>query len=290
MFGTYSELRVGDWLARFASFAVAALALLLSTDHKRREGPAFWCWSASALSLAALAPVAMESSGRMPLPGIGFVLAAVTTAISARATGALATTAAAAGMAGAAACGLTGMLWPLGYAWAAIGLGQRVRRGIVLLVAAMIGAIAGRALGWPAFAGGRTISSVHAAHRDMMILLPVILVGLAGYARGCRRPEPMCRKAGVPWLAGWTGAAVIGLGVALAGGPLDVCTCVLPFWWWAPTGLADLADVVTASRTRGWALRGIGWASGLVLAVLAIGSAGRWLDGPLLALYLVSKP
>jgi hypothetical protein len=284
VFDVYGGLRVEPWLIRFVCAAAAALALLFSVDGRRDGGPAFWHRATAALSLAALAPLAMESAGQTNLPALTFAFTALAAFLVARGTDTWATGAA---IAAGSACGLAGVLWPLGYAWAAFARGRETRRASFLLGAATIGVVAGRS-GLLAPAAGRALSSAYAAHRDMTILLPVFMLGLAGYMKGARNGRRAARDADVPWPAGWAGLAIIGLALAIVGFPLDVRVCMLPFWWWMPAGLQQLRRAVVVPGARAKAVRWVALMSCMLVAVCCWAGLCGWLDGPLLAIYMLT--
>ncbi len=279
-------LHIRDWAMGTAASLVAAIALLHAADREGRNHSPFRYRAIVAASLAMLAPVATSASEASTLANLAFAATALTAALASfdlrgwRMVGITVTV----GL--ACASDITGLLWPLGYLWAACSQRRDIGRAGWLCAVALCSVFAGRVIGIPMLQSERNILGIHASHRDMVILLPVFMIGLAGYMRQGRLHISRCRADRVPWPAGWIGVAFLGLAVVLVCGLLDARICMLAFWWWMPAGCVTLPETLASGKARGRLVRGVGWLSVLVLAMLFYSGPRQWLDGVLLAVYL----
>ena len=301
------ELHIGPWLLAAGAAWVGALCLFKGETgsglrcRNSPEGAAYernpspsppppaWCRSVAAMSLAALAPLVMESNLHGVMADAALVSLALAVAVSHAAGGA--GPAAAGAVLTGVACALdaTALLWPIGCAWAALARRSDRRHACVLLAAGGVGVIVATLAGWPRWTGHVHRLAVHAIHRDLTFLLPVLMLGGAGYACAWRRLRTRAGEPAPLRLTGWAGAGTLALVLALIGWPVNVRLCVLPFWWWMPVGLSDLAETSRDRRKQYQVVRFVGLLSCAVLVALSWAGVKRWLDGPLIALYLVTS-
>ena len=278
----------GAWLLVTAAAVVAALCLFASPAPAGSSGSRPWSRSVAAMSLATLAPLAVESNLHWAMAHGAFVLTAAATAIAFSGSGAPRIAAAVIATASACALDATALLWPVGCAWASLARKRRRTAAGAMLAAGLLGVIIARLIGWPILSGCRTTAAAHAIHRDLMLLLPVLALGWAGYAKGWG--SAFRSTGGNPslWMPGWAAAGAIGLILALIGLPLEVRICVLPLWWYVPLGLSDLARL-SSDRSKGQSLiRRVGMLACLAIAVLSLAGLRRWMDGLLMGLYLLT--
>lgn len=278
-------LHIWHWAMGTAASWVVAIALFYTADHETRKHASWRYRALATASLVMLAPLATSASEASTSAHLAFVATALAAALASRGLRGWRMVGITVAVGLACASDVTGLLWPLGYLWAACSQRRDIGRGVWFCVVGVCAVFAGRSISIPIFQGGHNIIGIHAIHRDMIILLPVFMIGLVGYLREGRLRISRSTDR-VPWLAGWTGMALLGLAVALVVGSLDVRICMLAFWWWMPAGQVALAETLAFGMARGRFVRGVGWLSSLVLVMLLYSGLRQWLDGPLLALYL----
>ncbi len=123
-------------------------------------------------------------------------------------------------------------------------------------------------------------------HRDLTILLPLLLLGAAGFAKA--RSEKIESNKSSSYMLSWTAIALACLCLLIMGLPLDVRLCVLPVLWWVPLGVAELGAITIGSQRKYPPLRAVGILSTVVVGCLLYPSVLRWLDGPLIAVYFLA--
>lgn len=153
-----------------------------------------------------------------------------------------------------AACVLapTAAVWALAVA---VQPGRTVTSDIHVKLSAILGILLSWTLGlfqpaiFPAVVGS-----------DLMILLPTVAVGCAGYT--WRLPFRLRRQGSQPvWLTTWCGLCGLGLVMVICGLPLDARILALPFWLAMPWGLERLWQM--------WKFR-----AGRALALCCCGAVG----------------
>lgn len=267
------------WLSGTASGVVAAASMLIAL---RRTGTPLWSRIAVAISAAALSPLAREAAASPLRADLAFVATAI--AIGAAASGHAGTAASTLPIAAAAFFDATSLVLPVGWAWRAPSERRGRGLGIVILAGGLAGWIAGLIVGGADTLPGRAApTALHAAHRDLRLLLPVVLVGLGGYAnRNRERPEH-------GWAGGAAAAGILAILAAIAGLRVSVRIAVLPLWWWTATGLAGLAELMRHRADSGALARRVAWATCALACLLALRPLERWAGGALLVLYLTGR-
>jgi hypothetical protein len=237
------------WISMAAVIALAPLAVDSAVDIDRMD--------VSLLALAVVAAIYMAA-----LPG---VLVRLLTAV---------VIAMACATCPAALAWALAVLWRPGRAWHGSG-GHR--SGIIVTLSSM----AGIAVGWWA---GWWRPAIHnaTARSDLIVLLPVVAVGLAGV--GGRWPFRWRSLHGQPaWLALWCGLSSLGLVLVICGLPLDLRVLVLPFWFAMPWGLGRLWEVCRASACG----RVLALVCCIALGFLCLPAAGRMLDAALKIVFVI---
>jgi|GEM_PF-2061697 len=272
-------LRPTIWLSGTAAGVAAAASMLIAL---RRSGTPLWSRIVVAISAAALGPLAQEAATSPLRADLAFVATAM--AIGAAGSGRAGTAASTLPIVVAAFFDTTSLVLPIGFAWAALSELRSRGLGIVILAGGLAGWIAGTVAGGagvlPGWAGPMAL---HAAHRDLRLLLPVVLVGLGGYAnRDRQRPEQA-------WAGGAAAAGILVILAAIAGLRFAVRIAVLPLWWWMAAGLAELAELMRHRVDSGVLARRVAWATCVLACLLALRPLDRWAGGALLILYLTGR-
>ena len=223
---------------------LTAAGLVISRRVLTPGDAPYWPWLVSGLLLAALAPGAVESLSQNASGDAGLAATALAVMLASLPSRLPVTVLAASLTALACAFDATAVVWPVGCAWAAAVHRHQRRFAGVILAAGVAGLILGRVCGWPTFVMADVQGAAAAIHRDLVHLLPVVMLGAVGFAVGhldqsSREGNPAAQR-----LSGWTAAATFGLALTVLGAPLDVRICTLPFWWWLPTGLRELRRVL----------------------------------------------
>ena len=286
-FHTPTGLVVGQWAVSVLAALVAAACLLACNDARSPTTDTRIARTLTALTLAALAPLAVEATARMEPSHASFAAVALSVVLT-QGSPRIVRWLGAAAMAGlATAMDVTAILWPLGAAWASIAYRRRIGANLLLLAAAAVGLATAAILGSPLLTASRLRVANYAVNRDLLLFMPLILPGLAGYAAHAFAGVPRDQRARRHWLAGWTATGIIALFLTLVGFPLNLRLCVLPFCWWAPAGLRELTSITRDPQSPP-ALKCIGSLSCLLLALFALHATHAWLQAPLLALHLLA--
>ena len=274
---------------------LTAAGLVISRRVLTPGDAPYWPWLVSGLLLAALAPGAVESLSPNASGDAGLAATALAVMLASLPSRWPVTVLAASLTALACAFDATAVVWPVGCAWAAAV--HRHQRGFagVILAAGTAGLILGRVCGWPTF----VMADMHGAaaiHRDLVHLLPVVMLGVVGFAIGHLDQSASEGNPAAQRLSGWTAAATFALALTVLGAPLDVRICTLPFWWWLSAGLRELgrtlavAPVCDRSGTgQAFVTRMVAVLSCLLLgALLRPGLTHLW-DGLLLWFYTLNQ-
>ncbi|MBP7933221.1 MAG: hypothetical protein KA354_01120 [Phycisphaerae bacterium] len=273
------EFDLAEWLPVFLCFWVASAALLVSTARVFGRSTPAWSRIAAAMAMAALVPLAVEETQHHLQAAAAFVVTALAV-WAGLATGWWLRTPLGFVFT-AASCGLdaTGFVWPLGVLCAGTRRGGPFVRGVGLLIAGSLGCIAGRLIGLPALTGYSHDGVAYALHRDLLLCLPVVVLGAAGLAR-CRRSDD---EGSVRALTGCAAISLLAILPIVLGFPLNVRLVVLAVWWFAPLGMTDAADMLSRRRERPAIEAMLGALS--ILAVLGLSWPGvsAWFNAVLLA-------
>lgn len=283
-------------LIAVSAVLLTAVCLVISRRVLTADDATYWPWLVSGLLLAALAPEAVESLSQNALGDAGMAATALAVMLASLPSRLWVTVLAASLTALACAFDATAVVWPVGWAWAAAV--HRHQRGFagVILAAGVAGLILGRVCGWPTFVMADMQGAAAAIHRDLVYLLPVVMLGVVGFAIGHldqsgRESNPAAQR-----LSGWTAAGTFGLALIVLGAPLDVRICTLPLWWWLPIGLRELGRTVGVAPVRRWCGTGQAFVTRMVavLCCLLLGGLLRpgltrlW-DGLLLWFYTLNQ-
>ncbi|MBI4578977.1 MAG: hypothetical protein HY718_04695 [Planctomycetes bacterium] len=246
------------------------------------RGGAWVCWLVAG-SMAALVPLAVESCPNVNRADLGLLAAAI----------------AASGLAGrrknavigptatAAACALspTALILPIGVAYARWSSPHSSKNAVVGLATGLVGTV----IGW--WTGGLgPPANAYAVGRDLLVVLPVALIGAAGLEwRSPRVSASTLRPASAGCRQAWGCLAAVGLGLVALGAPLDPRILVLPFWTLMPVGLDRLGMLIRCRHGRQAAVAArLAFACGLIVALLAAPAARRLGDGLLLLVHATS--
>jgi hypothetical protein len=238
----------------------------------------------SALLVALLFPYGVESVAQ----SIGSDLAIIATVVSValmRRGGAVRFIAG--GLVAGLACAseASAIVWPLGYAYSVVSCGDTRRMRGVLLICGAVGVAIGWGTGGVFAPSDPVFGGLAAVHRDLMILMPLILLGMVGLAKA--RSEVLETRADYSMQISWTAVALACLCLVVIGVPLDVRLCALPLFWWIPTAVSELGAITIGSQRADSSLRMVGFLSVAMTACLMIPGVLRLLDGPLIAVYLL---
>lgn len=273
------EFHVLAWLFPFCCFWLSSVAYLLVTAAIFDRSVPRWSWVVAAMMMAAIGPLAAEATQDHLRSAAAFAVSVLAVAAGLAARWWLRGPVCA--VLTATLCGLdvSGLLWPLGALCSGLGRDGRRVWCISLLIAGAAGIAAGRVMGLPSVTSHSYGGVAYALHRDLLVCLPVVLLGAAGLARF--RPGGLGGGAWV--LSGYAAAGLTALLPAVLGLPLSVPLVVLGGWWVVPFGLADLADLVVGRRERPPVAGLVGML--VVLAVLALSWPGvrAWLNAGWLA-------
>ena len=262
------------------------------------------------LSVTALAPLAVESLVFHVRSEIAWLALGLAVVVSHGKPGARALSLSLAVV--ACICDATALIWPLGCLLGAL-TDRRLRvEAAAMLLLSLLAVVVMMGLGQPTTPVERLLVQVHGLHRDLTLLLPVLVLGSFGWMTSGVARDDLSR------LKGTAGVAMVALVLILLGVPLSVRVCVLPFWWWMPAGWAELASLkngkhpvrlpAATQETRetpnsreapGRANskqhlcyaersipRAVGWLGTVLLLALVWPGLRQWLDGALLVLFL----
>jgi len=280
---------LGVWATALACTLAGSVCLFVSTGLASRRGIPAWCRCVSAASLAAFGPLAASST--LCQTWANFALVAMVLAVTVSLADSVPLRWSVGLFMTAVACALdaTALVWPIGCLWSGLTCRQGRRYALAVLAAGIAGTLVACLSGWPVLTGYRMHGAVYALHRDVVVLMPVIVLGLAGYARGRVWRGPGSGGGADGWLLGWAAASVCALLMVVLGGPLNVRLAGLGLWWLMPAGLAELAQMWTSDSGRRSVVRHLGMLSTAVVAALALAGLRGWCDGLLLALYLLTE-
>ena len=284
----HGEPPAHDWLLGAFAACTGAWCLLVSTRGHQQDRTRAWCPSVAAMSLAALAPLAVESNLHGAMADGAFLLSVVALAIGSGGGGAIRMAAGAITAGAACAFDATALLWPLGCVWSAFSRQRGQGYAWVMLGGGVTGVMIAWLARWPLLTGHGSPGTVYAIHRDAALLLPVLALGWGGWAVVSRPARISVGEPASLWTPGWASLGVLGLVLVLIGVPLQVRICVLPFWWCMPSGLNDLAQMISDGSGARSLTRWVGRLSWLVVIALSWVGLRRWLDGLLLGAYLLT--
>lgn len=194
----------------------------------------------------------------------------------------------------------TALTLPVAAGWLSFrGIGRR-KAGVALCLTGVAGVAAAVLFGWP-LTPVRHTHDAWACHRDLVRLLPVLMVGLGAWlGRGSAAmvggeaigTAVEAVDGGAAALANaWAGASLVALGMVVVGLPVTPATATLGLWCWVPAGLTDLRRLLSPNGYQ----PGRRCAQLLAAACIAAGvgfslpASQRWLDGALLGLYVLEK-
>ncbi len=278
------DIYLGAWATTLACTLAASVCLFVSTGFIGWQGIPAWCRCLSAASLAALGPLAVNST--LYHTRADLALAAVVLAVTASLADSACLRWPVGLMMTAVACGLdaTALVWPIGCLWSGLAYRQGRMIAVALLAAGIGGIFVANLLGWPVLTGYRTQVAFYALHRDVVVLMPIIVLGLAGLPRSRqrRRLGPDARADGC--VLGWAAVSVCAMLMAVSGCPVNVRLAALGLWWLMPVGLAELAQMLTRVPHRRSVARDVGMLLALVVAALFLSGLRGWWNGVLLAI------
>lgn len=273
------EFQVSEWLPTVLCFWVASAALLVAaTGVFGRSTPA-WSRILAALAMAALAPLAVEETQYHLQSAAAFV--AIVLAVGAGLSETWWVRGPISAILTAVSCGLdaTGFLWPLGVLCAGGGRGGARACGACLLIAGVVGVVVGRTIGLSSLTGHSYDGVAYSLHRDLLVCLPVVVLGAAGLARS-RRGDA---GDGVQTLAVYAAFGLAAMLPIILGIRLNVRMAALALWWLAPLGLTDLGEMIARRRERPAIVGAFGGLSVLAVLVLAWPGVSAWFNAVLLA-------
>lgn len=281
------EFHLWVWVTALVCTLIASVCLFVSTRLALGRDIPAWCLCVSSASFAAFGPLAVSSTVCQIQANLG--MAALALAMSVGLTRARLLRWTVGLLLAALACSLdaTALVWPIGWLWSGLARRQGRQYALVLLLAGVAGIVWDRMLGHPALTGYRMQGAIYLLHRDVVLLMPIIVLGVGGLARfrNCRRAEHRGRANA--YMVGWAVASVCALLLAVLGCPVNVRLCVLGMWWLMPTGLSELVQMLTSDVSRRLVVRRIGFLVSAMLAMLSIAGLCGWRDGLLLAVYLL---
>jgi hypothetical protein len=285
----------------------AIVGLCIWAASSRRHGP--WIAATAAALTAAALPLATEATP-------GRIRSALALAITSAAAYALTTRREApsevvpdrphsaqahvAAILMGIACALTptGLLMPLAYAWSAR---RALLRATGILGLAAVGVACGLllaryAVAFPIILAAKTLPTALAGYafgRDLTLLLPLILLGVAGsivngspgVLRGASNGKPDACVGATPsetWERAWASAGVLAVLWTLFIGGLDPRLALLPLAWCSPAGLARLRQALSARAASDVA---IAVATVLLLVILTLPLARGWFHAVLITLF-----
>jgi len=283
------EFYLAAWVTALLCTIIGSVCLFVSTRSALSRDIPAWCRCVSAASLAAFGPLAVGST--MYQTRASLAMAALVLAVSANLASSQLLRWTVGLLMTAIACALdaTALIWPIGCVWSGLARRQGDKNAWVLLVAGMAGMFIAWLLGYPVLTGYRMQGAIYALHREVVILMPIVVLGLAGITRLRGRRTEGTRNRTDGYLLGWVVTGMCVLLLAVLGCPVNVRLCVLGLWWLMPIGLAELAQMLTSDVRRRSVVRRIGILLSAVLVVLSVAGMCGWRDGVLLTLYLLTE-
>ena len=274
------DFTLGAWFIGFGC-AWATSNILLVSLWRLKPGPS-WAMGVAALTLAGWAPLAVTSTA-LPVRA-DLAMLTVTVAVALLHDRVSVSRWLVVGLLMILACVLdmTALVLPLGLTWAACRRRERFVPALAVLAAGAVALGCALVSGWPAMTSYRMVGVGYNLHRDLIVLLPILLLGLGGYLRSGRS-----RNGGtIPWwLPGWAAVGLVAVLAIVSTAPLNPRLAVLAMWWYVPTGLADLARMVRRSPPQPPLLRAVGGLVLLVLILLSWSPIHQWVDSVYLAMY-----
>ena len=271
------DLDPSAWISAVLCAWGASLCLLVSEKNGSPQG-SLWA-GLTALTVAAWAPLAATSAAQPLRADLAFLAAASAVALSrgtwngVRFCGAF--------VLAVSACALdaTALVWPIGAAWSAWTL-RRDRPAVSILLLSSLAAVAAVAAAHrPIFSTSQILGGGYDIHRDTIVLLPVIFLGLIGLLNGPRRHASLMDTW---WLPGWAAVTLLSLLLIVATVPLDSRLVVLAMWWLMPCGCAELAGLARMSGRSSRVARGVALLLIVLVAGLGFQGARLWLESVLL--------
>ncbi len=287
-FDPATGVRTVEWAAATVTAVLAASCLAASRQSVPSAGTRGRTRLVAALSLAVLAPAAADAASHPVWADISLVTAALAVLIGTSRTEPYAIGLSAALTFAACVCAGTALVWPAGCAVAAVSARPSRRPAATVAVFGAAGFLCARVAGWPTLWPCDLPGAGGLIHRDLTLLLPVLLVGGTGLVIGRPEVDGQSPRALDRCLVPWGGTAVCGLVLAVFGLPIDVRLCALALWWAMPDGLDALAEALDSKTRRAVLTRIVAVLSVALLAVLAWPGLARLRDGALLLFHIVS--
>lgn len=273
------EFRLAEWLPTFLCLWAASGAFLIAVSGTFERSTPVWSRVVAALAMAALAPLAVEETQYHLQSAAAFV--AIVLAVGAGLSETWWVRGPVSAILTAVSCGLdaTGFLWPVGVLCGGGRWSGARACGTCLLIAGVLGAVVGRAIGLPMFTGYSYDGVAYSLHRDLLVCLPVVVLGAAGLARSRQGGS----GGGAQVLAVYAAFGLIAILPIILGIRLNVRMVVLALLWLVPLGLTDLAEMIARGRERPTIVRSLGGLSLLAVVVLAWPGVSAWFNAVLLA-------
>jgi len=259
------------------------MGVVFSLDRSAIGG---WSIVVSALFVAGFFPFAVESV-RFEVRADSALMATVFSVIAARRGEAVWCVMAGVAAGIACACDVTAFAWPVALVCAGLSGRKSHRASGLILLGGIIGLFAGRGYGWSVFSWPTIGGGLAGVHRDLTALLPLLFLGVVGFSSIRARLSQEGAFQSV--LSSWTMVAMYLLFLAFVGAPLDLRLCVLPVMIWMPVALTELREMVASIGVGRHISRGVGYLSCGVVLCLLIPDVVRLMNGPLMALYLLSR-
>lgn len=278
---------LGAWASALVCALAGSICLFVSTGFVVRHSIPTWCRCVSAASLAAFGPLAVSSTLYQTWANLALAAAVLAVTVSLTDMALLRWSLGLFMTAAACALDATALVWPIGCLWSVLSYRQSRGYAMALLAAGVGGVFLARLSGWPVLTGYRIQGAPYALHRDVVMLMPVIVLGLVGLTR-CRewrRPGPGTQAKS--FLLSWAVMGIFALLIAVCGWSMNVRLAVLGLWWLMPVGLAELTQMLASEVSRGSVVRRLGIVSVAVVAALSLVGFRGWCDGLLLMLYLL---
>ena len=273
------EFEIAEWLPVFLCFWIASGVFLAGANRVFGGSTSAWSRCVAALAMAAFAPLAVAETQQHLQAAAAFLVAVLAVAAAQSERWWIRSPVSA--VLTAAGCGLdaTALLWPLGVMCSGGGRGGARACGACFVIAGVLGVVVGRAIGLPSLTGYTDHGVAYVLHRDLLVCLPVVVLGAAGLARS--------RQGGsghnVKPLVAFAAVSLMALLAVILGIRLNVRLTVLALWWLAPLGLTDLAEMIARRREGPTIVRSLGCLTALAVLGLCWPGVSGWFDAVLLA-------